>query len=113
MGKAIEMKDADAAPSDSTAARTEKKETAEQPPSVSAQLATNVSLLESAVRAKETRVLVGRLLRQTTAVRKQLTAENLADFVKNVLPRGYPGTSLLLAHLNKVILRSSSQKQCV
>ncbi|EIE24637.1 26S proteasome regulatory subunit [Coccomyxa subellipsoidea C-169] len=101
MGKAIEMKDADAAPSDSTAARTEKKETAEQPPSVSAQLATNVSLLESAVRAKETRLLVGRLLRQTTAVRKQLTAENLADFVKNVLPRGYPGTSLLLTHLNK------------
>jgi len=102
MGKAIEMKDADATPADSTAAKTEDTKKPDQPPSVSSQLAGNVSLLESAVRAKETRVLVGRLLRQTTAVRKRLTAENLADFVKSVLPQNYPGTSLLLMHLNKV-----------
>ncbi|BDA42686.1 probable 26S proteasome non-ATPase regulatory subunit 3 [Coccomyxa sp. Obi] len=101
MGKAIEMKDADAAPSDSNAAGADKVEKADHPPPVSAQLAANVSLLESAVRSKETRVLAGRLLRQTTAVRKNLNAENLSDFVKSVLPRGYPGTSLLLEHLTK------------
>lgn len=104
MGKAIDLKDADAAPSDSNAAGTDKVEKADHPPPVSAQLAANISLLESAVRSKETRVLAGRLLRQTTAVRKNLTAENLSDFVTSVLPRGYPGTSLLLAHLKKVIL---------
>ncbi len=104
MGKAIEMKDADAVPSDSNTAGTDKVEKADDPPPpVSTQLAANVSLLESAVRSKETRVLAGRLLRQTTAVRKNLSAENLSDFVKSVLPRGYPGTSLLLEHLKKVM----------
>ena len=88
----------------SSAPKPAAKESKEEPspPSVSEQLAANVSLLETSVRAKETRVLVGRLLRQTTAVRKQLTADNLRDFITSTLPEGYPGTTLLLSHLSNV-----------
>ena len=99
------MKDADMPASDAVEENGVKKNEADErpsPPSVKAMLAANVALLGAAVRAKETRVLAGRLMRQTTAVRKRLTAEDLSDFVKEMLPHGYPGTSLLLSHLSKV-----------
>ena len=103
MGKAIDMKDAD--PPSSTAkpaAKDSKDKPPPPPPSVSEQLAANVALLETSVRAKETRVLVGRLLRQTNAVRRQLNADNLTDFIRATLPESYPGTQVLLSHLSKV-----------
>ncbi len=105
MGKEIEMKDADVPASDAVNQNGVKKKEADErpsPPSVKAMLAASVAVLEAAVRAKETRVLAGRLMRQTTAVRKRLTAEDLSAFVKEMLPHGYPGTSLLLLHLSKV-----------
>lgn len=107
MGKAIDLKDA-AAPSSTTKSEEAKKEPEEQPLSVSTQLTANVAFLESAVRAKETRVIAGRLLRQTTALRKRLDADSLTDFLKFVFPEGYPGTSLLLSHLSKVWILQNS-----
>ncbi len=105
MGKEIDMKDAEMPASEATKQNGVKKMEADErpsPPSVKLMLAANVALLEVAVRAKETRVLGGRLMRQTSAVRKRLTAEDLSAFVEETLPHGYTGTSLLLSHLNKV-----------
>ena len=103
MGKAIDMKDAEA---QSTTAKPSSKESKEDappaPPAVADQLSAIVALLEASVRAKETRVLVGRLLRQTTAVRCRLNTENLTAFIKATLPEGFPGTDLLLSHLSSV-----------
>ncbi|CAK0761462.1 hypothetical protein CVIRNUC_002862 [Coccomyxa viridis] len=98
------MKDADAPSSiPKEQSKDDKKAAHEQPspPSVKAMLSANVLLLEAAVRAKETRVLAGRLMRQTTSVRRKLTADDLSAFVRETLPHGYPGTSLLLEHLSK------------
>lgn len=112
MGKEIEMKDADVPSSASAEQNGVKKTEADErpsPPSVKALLAANVALLEAAVRAKETRVLAGRLMRQTTAVRKRLTEEDLSAFVREKLPHGYPGTTFLLSHLTKVTCSSPGQ----
>ena len=103
MGKAIDMKDAEAP---STTAKPPSKESKEDappaPPAVADQLFAIVALLEASVRAKETRVLVGRLLRQTTAVRCRLNTENLTSFIKATLPDGFPGTDFLLSQLSSV-----------
>lgn len=103
MGKAIDMKAAET-PSTTPPADKDSKDAPAAPPSVSEQLAAIAALLETSVKAKETRVIVGRLLRQTNGVRKQLSADNLADFIRSTLPDGYQGTQLLLSHLNKVLL---------
>lgn len=65
------------------------------------QLRANTELLEKAVAAKETRVLSGRLLRQTAAVRRQLDEEILAVYIREALPATLPARGLLLAHLSK------------
>jgi len=110
MGKEIDMKDADvpssAAPEQNGVTEKEADETP-SPPTVKAMLAANVALLEAAVRAKETRVLAGRLMRQSTAVRKRMTADELSVFVMEMLPHGYPGTAFLLSHLSKVCLKAA------
>lgn len=41
----------------------------------------NVLLIEKAVQMKETRLLMGRTLRQTATVRKKLTIDVVNDFV--------------------------------
>ena len=74
------------------------------PPTPIEQLRANTELLEKAVRAKETRVLSGRLLRQTAAVRRQLDAEVLAEYVREALPAVLPSRGVLLAHLSKARL---------
>ena len=105
MGKEIVMKDVDvpsSAPAEQNGAKEKGSAETPAPPTVKATLTANVSLLESAVRAKETRVLAGRLMRQTTAVRKRMTADDISTFVREKLPHGYPGTVLLLSHLSKV-----------
>jgi 26S proteasome regulatory subunit N3 len=102
MGKAIDLKGADAS-SSAPKPEDKQKDQEEQPPSVSSQLSSKVALLESAVRSKETRVLAGRLIRQTTALRKRLDAESLCEFLKTVFPEGHPEASILLSHVNKVL----------
>ena len=111
MGKEIDMKDADApssAPAEQNGVDKKKADVPPSPPTVKAMLTANVALLESAVRAKETRTLAGRLMRQTTAVRKRMTADDLSAFVREMLPHGYPGAVLLLSHLNKVCGNSAN-----
>ena len=44
-----------------------------------------VSLLESTVKTKDTRLLAGRLHRQTAAIRSQLTNEILSEFISTYL----------------------------
>ena len=105
MGKEIDMKDVDvpsSAPAEQNGVKKKGADEIPAPPTVKAMLTANTSLLESAVRAKETRVLAGRLMRQTTAVRKRMTADDLSAFVREVLPHGYPGSVFLLSHLSKV-----------
>lgn len=97
------MKDADvpsSAPAEQNGTKTKGAAETPAPPTVKAMLTANVTLLESAVRAKEIRVLAGRLMRQTTAVRKRMTADDISTFVREKLPHG--GTVLLLSHLSKV-----------
>ena len=99
------MKDVDApssAPAEQNGIKKKGADETPLPPTVKAMLIANVSLLESAVRAKETRVLAGRLMRQTTAVRRRMTADDLSAFVREMLPHGYPGSVLLLSYLSKV-----------
>ncbi|MEW5307935.1 MAG: hypothetical protein WDW36_010303 [Sanguina aurantia] len=53
---------------------------------VSENLRHAVTLLQKSVKQKETRLLTGRLLRQTAAIRKQLTREAIVAFLAQHLP---------------------------
>lgn len=61
-----------------------------------------VSLLEKSVKTKETRLLMGRLMRQTAMVRKHMTASDLARFVKTYLPQDSSSAGFLQGHLKQV-----------
>ncbi len=83
MGKEVEMKDA--APAEGE----QQKQDAEQQPQPVKPLTVlrgNVRIIKNAVAEKETRTLFGRVLRQTAAVRRQLTAHDLQAFLASALP---------------------------
>ncbi|KAK9819846.1 hypothetical protein WJX72_003182 [[Myrmecia] bisecta] len=101
MGKEIDMKDADAPAKPDDQRKPEDGEEERQKPTLAAQLKANVALIDKAVRSKDTRLLTGRLLRQTALLRKQLTPDALTAFVKQALPAGLPAQALLLDHLRK------------
>ena len=63
---------------------------------VAAQLRANVLLLERAVQAKDTRLIVGRLLRQTAAIRQELKAQTLKSLIQGVMPESCTTRSLML-----------------
>ena len=63
-----------------------------------------ITLLDRAVKTKDTRLMLGRLLRQTAAARRQLTGADLADFVKTYLPDSIPARAYLLEAIEKVFL---------
>lgn len=56
-----------------------------------------VALLEKSVKLKDTRLLMGRLMRQTALVRKHLTGADLTTFLKASLPEGDAQAALLRA----------------
>jgi 26S proteasome regulatory subunit N3 len=58
-----------------------------------------VALLEKSVKAKDTRLLMGRLLRQTAAVRKQLSPAAIKAFLRQTLPTELEAQAFLAAHL--------------
>lgn len=101
MGKEVDMQEAPAAQ--------EPKEQAEDagpaPPSVQERLRSNLQLIDKAVRFKETRAMFGKLLRQTTGVRKQLTAAELRTLVSSTLPAGSPAAQTLLQYLGPQVSR--------
>ena len=100
MGKEVEMRDAEdkGKEAEAPAAAVE----AVKPLQV---LRSNVHLIEKAVAQKETRTLFGRLLRQTAAVRKQLTAHDLQAFLAEALPPASPAAAALAEAVKQVGLR--------
>lgn len=97
MGKEADMQEASTAAESQPAADV----AGPAPPSVSDQLKSNIGLVEKAVRNKETRAAFGKLLRQTTAVRKQLTGSDLQAFFNANLPQGSPAAEALKRHLGE------------
>lgn len=91
MGKEIdaEMKDKEEAP------KAAEPEPEPAPPTTAASLAANIKLIEKAVKAKETRAVFGKLLRQTAAVRRRLTSGGLQAFVSSVLPAEHASAQAL------------------
>lgn len=71
-------------------------------PSASGQLASILVLLEKSVRAKDTKMIVGRLMRQTAAIRSRLDAEVLTSFIGEALPAGHSTRVFLIAQVRKV-----------
>jgi hypothetical protein len=77
-------------------------------PSADVQLANILVLLERAVKSKDTKLLVGRLLRQTASIRAQLQPEVLTAFLEEAFPADHPTRTFLLGQLNKVTLPRSA-----
>ncbi len=96
-----EMKDAEPA-STSTASTDTAAPEPETKMSPTDQLAANLAVLEKAVSLKETRMISGRLLRQTALIRHQLTPQILSDFVTKALPEGATMGPILLKQLKQV-----------
>lgn len=65
-------------------------------------LQSNVALLEKAVKLKDTRLMIGRVLRQTANIRKQLDIPLLQTFLQESLAKGLPTQGYLLDVLSKV-----------
>jgi hypothetical protein len=61
-----------------------------------------VALLENSVSAKDTRLLMGRLMRQTAALRKDLSVELLTWFLKHYVDSSVASHSYLMQTLDKV-----------
>lgn len=87
----VEMKDTEA-----SEAPKEQPESGAEAPSLQSVLDANIQLIRKAVAARETRLLFGRILRQTATVRSQITAEALNTFFETVLAEGSSARSYLL-----------------
>lgn len=68
----------------------------------STQLADILVLLEKSVRAKDTKIIVGRLMRQTAAVRSRLEPGILTTFIEEAVPAQHSTRSFLVSQLIKV-----------
>ena len=99
-----EMKDAEPASTSSATPNAAEAQQAEPQLSTSEQLTANLAILEKAVSLKETRMISGRLLRQTGAIRHHLTPKLLSSFVTKALPNESPLKELLLAQLKVPLL---------
>ncbi|KAL4443741.1 hypothetical protein ABPG75_011478 [Micractinium tetrahymenae] len=71
-------------------------------PSPLAVLRSGVTLIKKAVEQKETRTLFGRVLRQTAAVRRHLTAAELTTFLEGALPTSSPAAAQLVEVVKQV-----------
>ena len=71
-------------------------------PSTNVQLANILALLERAVKSKDTKLLVGRLLRQTASIRTQLQPDVITAFLAEAFPADHPTKTFLQAQINKV-----------
>lgn len=72
------------------------------PVTVEEKLKAVVALLEKSVKAKDTRLLIGRLLRQTASVRKQLTPANVKRFLQQLLPADLEALAFLSSSIDQV-----------
>lgn len=71
-------------------------------PTASVQLANILVLIEKAVRAKDTKVLVSRLLRQTAAIRPHLQGDLLTTFIEEALPADHQTRLALTKSISQV-----------
>eukprot|EP00879_Flechtneria_rotunda_P013605 GHRR01014211.1.p1 GENE.GHRR01014211.1~~GHRR01014211.1.p1 ORF type:complete len:482 (+),score=152.15 GHRR01014211.1:911-2356(+) len=90
-----------AAPAANGHAAIEPKQDAPKPFTAQQGIQNVVTLLEKSVKTKETRLLMGRLMRQTAMVRKHMTATDLANFVKAYLPEASQSASFLSNYVPK------------
>lgn len=104
MGKEVEMKDANGTADPPKTEATAADGAGDAPTTPISALKSNVTLLEKAVALKDTRLLMGRLLRQTATVRKQLDSPLLQELLQGVLPQGSATRTYLLDVLSKVII---------
>ncbi|PNH08316.1 putative 26S proteasome non-ATPase regulatory subunit 3a [Tetrabaena socialis] len=68
---------------------------------VDAKLKAVLALVERSVKQKDTRLLIGRLLRQTASVRKQLTPSSVKAFLQQSLPADLESRVFLSAHVEQ------------
>ncbi len=101
MGKEVEMKDAPNGTPPKEEAMVTDDAPAAKPTPISV-LQSNVALLEKAVKLKDTRLMIGRVLRQTANIRKQLDIQLLKTFLQETLPKGSSTQGYLLDVLSKV-----------
>lgn len=96
----VQEQAADPAATKAQEAKTQQAEEA-KPFSVREGMQNVVSLLEKSVKTKETRILMGRLMRQTAMVRKHMTAADLAGYVKAYLPEDSSSGSFLAGYIKQ------------
>jgi 26S proteasome regulatory subunit N3 len=70
-----------------------------------------VTVLDTAVKLKETRLMSGRLMRLTAILRKHLSPEVLLTYVSSCLPSGTTAQADLTASINQVGL-STGKGSC-
>jgi len=61
-----------------------------------------ITLLEKSVKTKETRLLMGRLMRQTALVRKHINAADITYFINTYLPENSSSSSFLVDYVKEV-----------
>lgn len=102
MGKEAPTGDVAMADAKGTAPAKQEEQEDKQPPSPLTVLRSGVALIKKAVDQKETRTLFGRLLRQTAAVRRRLSAADLAAFLEEALPASSPAAAQLVEVIKQV-----------
>ena len=80
-------------------------------PSVAQRLKQAVDLLSQAVKERDTRALVGRVLRETNALKHELTPVILTAFLKEIYPKNHRCRLSILSHLTQVCHRAEVQQR--
>ena len=106
MGKEVTMEDAPVENGDAS----KDHKPGPIPINVETQLDNSLKLLDRAVRIKDTRLISGRLLRQTAAIRSKLTAEILYAFIEQTLPESFSARETLLGVLQQVAFGSQTSQ---
>ncbi|KXZ51995.1 hypothetical protein GPECTOR_10g1017 [Gonium pectorale] len=70
-----------------------------------------VALVEKSVKTKDTRLLIGRLLRQTASVRKQLTPSIVKAFLQRTLPTDLESRAFLSTHVDQAASSSMDAEE--
>lgn len=99
---AVEKMQTDEAAPSAVPADAKAEPSAPAPPKLQDLLRDITALIEKAVKTKDTRMLQGRLLRLTAAVRKQLNPANIKTFLQQSLAEELEAKAFLVAQMGKV-----------
>lgn len=86
----------------------EVQDEAPKPYSTSEGMQGIVALLERSVKTKETRLLMGRLMRQTAQLRGHMTAADLNTFITTYLPADSKSGAYLAGYIKQVSTTKSA-----